>query len=130
MKISIVTPYGEIYDEEVDYVVISSEMNGEFAIMKNHIPIISSIDIGYVKMVTGDTKVFTVVINGIVEYQNNIVNVIAQETQIGMDKESAMKKLDSIRKKRIEENKKRSVDFFQAEQELKKGIKRARAGQL
>ena len=33
---------------------------------------------------------FTVVINGIVEHQNNVVNVIAQEAQVGMDKERAM----------------------------------------
>ena len=130
MKISVVTPHGELYNENVDYVVITSEMNGEFAIMKDHIPIISSFDIGYVKMVTGETEVFTVVINGIVEHQNNIVNVIAQEAQIGMDKVDAMKELDSIRKQRIEENKRRSVDFFQAEQELKKSIKKAKAGNM
>ena len=130
MKISVVTPRGELYNEEVDYVVITSDMNGEFAIMKDHIPIISSIDTGYVKMVTGETEIFTVIINGIVEHQNNIVNVIAQEAQIGMNKIDAMKELDSIRKQRIEENKRRSVDFFQAEQELKKGIKKAKAGQL
>ncbi len=130
MKISVVTPHGEIYNENVDYVVITSEMNGEFAIMKNHIPIISSIDTGYVKMVTGETEMFTVVINGIVEHRNNIVNVIAQEAQIGMNKVDAMKELNNIRKQRIEENKRRSVDFFQAEQELKKGIKKAKAGNL
>ncbi|MCD6482591.1 MAG: ATP synthase F1 subunit epsilon [Candidatus Izimaplasma sp.] len=130
MKISVVTPLGELYNKEVDYVVITSEMNGEFAIMKNHIPIISSIDTGYIKMVTGEEEIFTVVINGIVEHQNNIVNVIAQEAQIGMDKKSAMEHLNNVRKQRIEENKKRSVDFFQAEQELKKGVKKAKAGQL
>lgn len=130
MKISVVTPRGELYKEDVDYVVITSEMNGEFAIMKDHIPIISSIDTGYVKMVTGETEMFTVIINGIVEHQNNIVNVIAQEAQIGMNKENAMEHLNKVRKERIEENKRRSVDFFQAEQELKKGVKKAKAGQL
>jgi len=130
MIISVVTPHGELYNEDVDYVVVTSEMNGEFAIMKDHIPIISSIDTGYIKMVTGETEMFTVVINGIVEHQNNIVNVIAQEAQIGMNKNDATKSLTDIRQKRIEENKRRSIDFFQAEQELKKGIKKAKAGEL
>lgn len=130
MKISVVTPHGEIYNDNVDYVVITSEMNGEFAIMKDHIPIISSIDIGYVKLVTEDKEMFTVIINGIVEHQNNIISVIAQEAQIGMNKDDAMAHLNSVRKSRIEENKRRSVDFFQAEQELKKGVKKAKAGQL
>ncbi len=130
MKISVVTPRGELYNETVDYVVITSEMNGEFAIMKDHIPIISTIDIGYVKMVTGENSMFTVVINGIVEHQNNVVNVIAQEAQVGMDKERAMEHLNIVRQQRIEENKRRSIDFFKAERELKKGVKEAKAGKL
>ena len=130
MKITVVTPRGELYNETVDYVVITSELNGEFAIMKDHIPIISSIDIGYVKMVIGETEMFSVVINGIVEHQNNVVNVIAQEAQVGMNKEHAMNHLNEVRQQRIEENKRRSIDFFQAEQELKKGVKKAKAGQL
>lgn len=130
MKISVVTPRGELYNETVDYVVITSEMNGEFAIMKDHIPIISTIDIGYVKMVTGEQSMFTVVLNGIVEHQNNVVNVIAQEAQVGMDKERAMEHLNIVRQQRIEENKRRSVDFFKAERELKKGVKEAKAGKL
>ena len=73
---------------------------------------------------------FTVVINGIVEHQNNVVNVIAQEAQVGMDKERAMDHLNVVRKKRIEENKRRSIDFFKAERELKKGVKEAKAGKL
>jgi len=130
MIISVVTPQGELYNETVDYVVITSNLNGEFAIMKDHIPIISSIDIGYVKMVTGEDEVFTVVINGVVEHQNNVVNVIAQEAQIGMDKKSALEHLETVRNLRIEENKRRNIDFFQAEQELKKGVKEAKAGKL
>jgi len=130
MKISVVTPQGELYNETVDYVVITSNLNGEFAIMKDHIPIISSIDIGYVKMVRDEKELYTVVINGVVEHQNNVVNVIAQEAQIGLDKKSAMEHLNDIREKRIEENKRRNIDFFQAEQELKKGVKEAKAGKL
>jgi len=130
MKISVVTPQGELYNEEVDYVVITSEMNGEFAIMKDHIPIISSIDTGYIKMMTGDTEIFTVIINGIVEHQNNIVNVIAQEAQVGLNKVDAMNQLNKLRKERIDENKRRSVDFFTAESDLKKSVKQAKAGNL
>ncbi len=130
MKISVVTPRGDLYNEAVDYVVVTSQMNGEFAIMKDHIPIISSIDTGYIKMVTGEKEMFTVIINGIVEHQNNIVNVIAQEAQVGLNKVDAMNQLDKVRKERIEENKRRSVDFFQAESDLKKNVQKAKAGNL
>lgn len=130
MKISVVTPHGELYNEDIDYVVVSSKMNGEFAIMTGHIPIISSIDTGYVKMVRGEKQLFTVIINGVVEHNNDIINVIAQEAHVGMSKDSAMDHLNTVREERIRENKRRNVDFAKAERELKKNVKEAKAGKL
>lgn len=130
MKISVVTPHGELYNEDIDYVVVSSKMNGEFAIMKDHIPIISSVDIGYVKMVRGEKELFTVIINGVVEHNNNIINVIAQEAHVGLSKDSALDHLNTVREERIRENKRRNVDFAKAERELKKNVKEAKAGKL
>ena len=128
MIISVVTPQGELYNENLDYVVVSSKMNGEFAIMKDHIPIISSVDIGYVKMVRDTKELYTVIINGVVEHNNNIINVIAQEAHVGLSKDSALKHLNTVREERIRENKRRNVDFAKAERELKKSIKDAKAG--
>jgi F-type H+-transporting ATPase subunit epsilon len=130
MKITVVTPQGELFNEEVDYIVITSKMNGEFAILKGHIPIISTIDTGYVKMVQGENELFTVVINGVVEHQNDVVNVIAQEAHVGMSKDSAMDHLNKVREERLAENKRRNVDFAKAERELKKNVKDAKAGKL
>ncbi len=130
MIISVVTPRGELYKEEVDYVVVTSKMNGEFAIMKNHIPIISTIDTGYVKIVRGEKELYTVVLNGVVEFQNNTCNVIAQEAHVGMNKVSAMEHLNTVREDRIRENKRRNVDFALAEKDLKKSVKDAKAGNL
>ena len=130
MKLTVVTPQGELYNEEIDYVVVTSKMNGEFAIMDGHIPIISTIDTGYVKMVKGDQNLFTVIINGVVEHQNDIVNVIAQEAHVGLSQDSAMKHLNEVREQRLAENKRRNVDFVQAERELKENVKKAKAGKL
>lgn len=128
MKLRVVTPQGELYNEELDYVVVSSDKHGEFAIMEDHIPIISSIDKGYVKMVRNNDIVFTVIINGIVEHKNNIIQVIAQEAHVGMSKDSAFDHLKNVREERLKENKRRIVDFAKAERELKKSIKKAKAG--
>lgn len=130
MKINVVTPQGELYNEDIDYVVVSSKMNGEFAIMKDHIPIISTIDTGYITMVREGQRLYTVIINGVVEHQKNIINVIAQEAHVGMSRESAMDHLDTVRKERMEENKRRNIDFAKAERELKKNVKSAQAGKL
>jgi F-type H+-transporting ATPase subunit epsilon len=128
MKITVVTPQGELYNETVDYVVVSSKMNGEFAILKGHIPVISTIDVGYVKMIREDKSIYTVVINGVVEHKNDLVSVIAQEAHVGMSKTSAMDHLNTVREERLEENRRRTVDFAKAERELKKNVKSAKAG--
>ena len=130
MNITVVTPQGQLYNEEVDYVVVSSKTLGEFAIMNDHIPVISTIDEGYVKIVKAEKEIYTVVLNGVVEYQNNIVNVIAQEAHVGMNKQSAMDHLNEVRRLRIEDNKRQKVDFMLAERELKKSVKEAKAGRM
>jgi len=128
MDITVVTPQGELYKETVEYIVVSSKMNGEFAILKGHVPVISAIDVGYVKMVRDDKSIYTVVINGVVEHNNGNVSVIAQEAHVGLSKVSAMDHLNTVREERLEENRKRNVDFAKAERELKKNIKQAKAG--
>ncbi len=127
MHLIVITPEGELYNEEVDYIVVSASGLGEFAIMKDHAPLISAIEVGHVKMVKGDDHVFTVVINGALEHQSNTIHILAQEAHVGLEKESAMEHLNEARKERLEENRRRTMDFLEAERELKKNIREARA---
>ncbi len=127
MKLVVFTPEGELYNETLDYIVVSSKNNGEFAILDNHAPLISSIDVGYVKMVKGHDHVYSVIINGALENRDSTVNIIAQEAHIGLNKDSALEHLNTVRKERLEENRKRTQDFLRAERELKKNIREAKA---
>lgn len=122
MRLIVITPNGVLYNEEVDYVVVSSKNNGDFAMLNNHAPLISTIDVGYLKLVRDKNTVFTVIINGTVEQQDNIITVIAQEAHVGMNKDSAMQHLNDVREERMEENRRRNIDFLKAERELKKNI--------
>jgi F-type H+-transporting ATPase subunit epsilon len=47
-----------------------------------------------------------------------------------MSKDSALDHLNTVREERIQENKRRNVDFAKAERELKKNVKDAKAGKL
>ncbi len=130
MKIVIVTPDGELYNEEVSSVIVSSSNNGDYEILKNHLPIVSTIDTGYVKLIEGKMVFYVVIINGVVEQKNNLITVIAQDAYIGKSKEKAFENLNMIRKARTEENKKRNIELAKAEKELKKQIKMTGAGQV
>jgi F-type H+-transporting ATPase subunit epsilon len=130
MKISIVTPDGELYNETVDAVIVSSSNNGDYEMLKDHLPIISTIDTGYIKLTQASLVYYVVIINGVVEHHDNIITVIAQDAFIGESKEEAMKNLMEIRENRIEENRQRNIELAKAEKELLKQIKQTGAGHL
>jgi F-type H+-transporting ATPase subunit epsilon len=130
MKISIVTPDGELYNETVNSIIVSASNNGDYAILNDHLPIISTIDTGYIKLAQDNLIYYVVVINGVVENHHNMITVIAQDAFIGDSKESAMENLMEIRKNRIEENRERNIELAKAEKELQKQIKQTGAGHL
>ncbi|QLY40254.1 ATP synthase F1 subunit epsilon [Hujiaoplasma nucleasis] len=130
MDITIVTPDGELYKETVNSIIVSSSNNGNYEILPDHLPIVSTIDTGYIKLCQNDLVYFVVVINGIVENRNNQIRVIAQDAYIGKSKDQAMENLEQIRKDRINENKKRNIELAKAEKELQKQIKQTGAGSL
>jgi F-type H+-transporting ATPase subunit epsilon len=130
MKISIVTPDGELYNETVSAVIVSASNNGDYEILTDHLPIISTIDTGYIKLQQDKLIYYVVIINGVVENHHNKITVIAQDAFIGESKEEAMRNLIEIRENRIEENRERNIELAKAEKELLKQIKQTGAGQL
>lgn len=129
MKFLVSTHQGKLYDEELDYVIVHTEDN-EFALMKDHIPLVSVISAGYVKMVRGEDVYYVALANGFLEYKNNVITVIAQEAHIGVNEEQARKHMLEVRNARLELNKKDSADFAKKESELVENLRAAKAGRL
>ena len=130
MRIVVSTHQGNLYNEEVDYVVVHSDSDGEYAVMKDHVPVISVMDTGYIKLVKGNDEFYVVVVSGIFEYHDNYATILVQEAHIGRSAESAKEHLDVIRKERLERNRQESTDFTQKEKELRENLKKAGAGHL
>ncbi|MDE6655493.1 MAG: ATP synthase F1 subunit epsilon [Anaeroplasmataceae bacterium] len=129
MKLIVSTHQGILYNEEVDYVVVHNA-DGEFAILKEHIPVIAVMDEGYVKMVKDSNEFYVVITNGILEFHDNVASVLAQEAHLGKDKEEAKKALEDFRKERLNQNRQEQVDFTQKEKELREHLRNSKAGQL
>ncbi len=129
MKITISTHQGKLYDEEVDYIVCKNE-DGEFAILKNHAPIISTVQIGTIKLVLGEQSLYVAINNGMLEFKNNHANIIAQGAFVGRDKESAREHLNEFIEERLEKNRKATVEMTQKERDLYNSIKKTGAGRL
>lgn len=129
MRIVISTHEGLLYDEEVDYVVVHNQ-DGEFAILKNCVPIISVIADGYIKMIRERLEYYVVVINGVLEYKDGLINVLTGEAHIGESAKEAFEHLKEIRDERLEANKKTNIDYTEKEKELRENIKKSGAGHL
>ena len=130
MKIVISTHKGVVYDDEIEYFVIKND-EGEFAILKDHTPVISVISSGYVKIVReANIDYYYILINGLLEFSHNNAQILAQEAINGETYEKARLELERIRKERIEIIKRSNTDYTKLEQELRKNIRASKAGRL
>ena len=130
MKIVISTHKGVLYNDEIEYFVIKNE-EGEFAIFKDHTPVISVISSGYVKVCReANVEFYYVLINALLEFSNNNATILAQEAINGETLEAARKELERVRKERIEQIKQSNTDYTKLEQDLRKNIRASKAGRL
>ncbi|QVK17778.1 ATP synthase F1 subunit epsilon [Mycoplasmatota bacterium] len=126
IKINVVTPEGKLFEEDASIIIVRNS-DGEQAIMQDHTPIVIAINPGYVRLIKDNETLYVTIIGGFLEFSNNLVNVVAQEAEIGKDHENALKHLADLRKKRLDENKRKNIDFTKAERDLKEQIKNINA---
>lgn len=81
MLLEIIAPDQELYSGEVDLVQVPGS-KGSFEILRNHAPIISTLEKGQIKIVDqkGTTSFFEVV-GGVIEAKNNKIIVLAESAQ-------------------------------------------------
>ena len=74
MFLEIVTPEKTLYSNEIKYVLIPGS-KGQFGVLKNHAPLISTLEKGQVKVIEeNDTEKFFDINGGVVEIlKNNII---------------------------------------------------------
>ena len=70
MHLKIITHDRVVFDEDVDE-IYSKGVDGEFGILKGHVPFMSALDIGITKVVqSGKTKLFTTM-GGVFQFKND-----------------------------------------------------------
>jgi F-type H+-transporting ATPase subunit epsilon len=78
MKLEIITPKEQLYKGEVTIVSLPGT-NGAFEILKNHAPIISTLNSGVIKIIDKEKNSIKFVIkSGLVEASNNTIWVLAE----------------------------------------------------
>ena len=128
IKINVVTPSGKLFEEEATSILVRN-VDGEQAILQNHTPVVIAINPGFVRLKKDNELMYVTIVGGFLEFSNNVVNVVCQEAEIGKNHESALKHLTNLRKERLEENKRKNIDFTKAERDLKEQIKNIHASE-
>lgn len=77
MQVEIVTPDKKVFEGEADGVQLSGS-KGSFEVLKNHAPIISTLDAGKVKVTQGKEAQTFQIGGGLVEVMSNKVIVLAE----------------------------------------------------
>ena len=78
MHLVVLTPDKELFDGEVTRVKVPGS-KGQFEILENHAPIVSSLDPGTITIVNENGEEWTVAIDkGFVEVLDNNVNLLVQ----------------------------------------------------
>jgi F-type H+-transporting ATPase subunit epsilon len=76
MKVIILSPEKQLYEAEVDRVVVPGEM-GQFEVLENHAPIISTLVKGVVACFSAESYALEIQ-SGFIECVNNTINICVE----------------------------------------------------
>lgn len=136
LTLEIVTPEARVYSDTVDSVVIPT-VEGEIGVLPGHLPLLSQVADGELRVTKGNTMEALVIGEGFVEIQGDKVSILAEhaieENQID---EEAVEKAMQRAHAALEEAKKENLDPAEVERlesvvrfaVAQLGIKRRRRG--
>ena len=106
LNLEIITPEKPIFKGQVDVITIPGTLGG-FQILKDHAPLISSFEIGIIKIKKDSTESFFTTAGGTVEVNKNKVLVLAD----------SIEKVENIDRDRAEQAKERAEERLRKKHE-------------
>ncbi|TCJ05292.1 F0F1 ATP synthase subunit epsilon [Cytobacillus praedii] len=124
IKVSVVTPDGPVYESDVEMVSTKAE-SGELGILPGHIPMVAPLQIGAVRLKTQGKTDLVAVNGGFVEVRPDKVTILAQSAEQAdeIDVDRAVRAKERA-EKRLNDQKRESVDFKRAELALQRALNR------
>ena len=84
MKLKIITHEKIVFDNEVDEIVIHTT-SGQIGILKDHIPITTSLEIGVTKAKTGDNYKYFATMGGVFQFKDNCAIILTDVCEESCD---------------------------------------------
>ena len=82
MHLKIITHEKGVFDENVDEIYIKTT-DGEMGVLKNHVPIMSALDIGVTKAVKDNVPIYFTTMGGVFQYKDDEALILTTTAERG-----------------------------------------------
>lgn len=125
----VVSPERIVYSSEAEMVVVRG-VEGELGIMANHIPIVTPLEIGEMRVKHDNGQEFIAVLGGYLEFSNDKVTVLADAAELAQQIDvSRAEQKKQEREKELAEAKADDEALVAAEISLRKALLRIKVAQ-
>ena len=84
IHLKVITHEKIVYENNIDELYVKSK-DGELGILKDHVPVICSLDIGVTKAITGNDCQCIAVNGGILQFSNNQATILTDNAELDCD---------------------------------------------
>ena len=90
LTVRVITPDKIVWDREAEEIILPSG-SGQMGVLTNHAPLLTSLDIGVIRVRPGKEWKTIAVMGGFAEVENNEVKILVNDAELGedIDKEEA-----------------------------------------
>ena len=125
----VVSPENIVYSGEAD-MVVALGVEGELGIMPQHIPIVTPLALGELRIFNGGQREFVAVLGGYLEFRENKLTILADAAELSHEIDIARAEAKRLaREHEIAEAKASGKMLLEAEVSLKKALVRLRVAQ-
>ena len=132
IQLEVVTPSGAVVSEEVD-IVTAPGVGGEFGVLANHAPFLSTIKTGTLSYKKDRVSKFLMVTGGFTEVSNNKVTFLVESAEFGsdIDVDRAMRAKERAEKRLTQaQQATEKINRVRAEAALQRSLARIRTAEL
>ena len=131
LQLEVVTPKGAVVSEEVD-IVTAPGYAGEFGVLANHAPFLSTIKIGTLSYKKGGQEELLMISGGFCEVSNNKVTLLVESAERGadIDVDRALKAKERAEKRLAEAvRQQQEINRVRAEAALQRALSRLKVAE-
>ncbi len=132
IQLEVVTPNGAVVSEEVD-IVTAPGVGGEFGVLANHAPFLSTIKTGTLSFKKDRVSKFLMVTGGFTEVSNNKITILVESAEYGNDinVERALRAKERAEKRLAQaQQSTEKINRVRAEAALQRALARIRTAEL